>query len=199
MKTVLANTLGEEARAPMTAMFVDGFYQWLNYFSKDKEVLRRTSRHIFNLDVFYLGVDEADTVLGMAACNDGKTPAVRLDKAEFKKHLGFLRGSFAYLILRGEFETKQYPFPIAPGMGMIEFVATDEAHRGKGVATSLLRGIFAATPYSAYVLEVADTNTPAVKTYQKLGFAEFMRVEEKPAAAKRSGISALVYMRYERA
>lgn len=195
MKTILANTLGDSARDAMSAIFVDGFYQWLNYFSKDKELLRRTFRHIFNMDVFYLGVDNDDAILGMAACRGEKALTVRLDKGEFRKHLGLIRGSFAHRILHKEFEVKQYPFPVEPSMGMIEFVAVDEGHRGKGVASQLLQDIFVATSFDEYVLEVADTNMPAMKTYEKLGFSEFMRVVQKPMAARRSGVNALVYMK----
>lgn len=195
MQTVLANTLGDAVRPQISTIFVDGFYQWLNYFSKDKAKLERTFRHIFNLDVFHLALDADGTILGMAACTDGEIPAVRLDKREFRTHLGFFTGSFAYMILRREFEKKQYPFPIAKGMGVVEFVAVSARHRGQGVAAQMIRDIFTATPYTEYVLEVADTNTPAVKTYEKLGFAEFMRMPQNPAAAKRSGVNAFVYMK----
>lgn len=41
---------------------------------------------------------------------------------------------------------------------------------------------------------LADTNTTAVKLYEKLGFAEFQRVEMK--YKKQSGVNYLVYMRY---
>lgn len=196
MKTVLAKTLGDAVRPQMSTIFVDGFYQWLSYFSKDKAKLAQAFRHMFNLDVFHLYVGEDGAVMGMAACTDGKIPAAQLDKREIKKHLGFFVGSFAYMILCKEFEKKQYPFPVEKDMGIIEFVAASAQNRGQGVATRMIRDIFFATPYGAYVLEVADTNTPAVKTYEKLGFKAFMRVPQKPAAAKRSGVNAFAYMKY---
>jgi ribosomal protein S18 acetylase RimI-like enzyme len=45
--------------------------------------------------------------------------------------------------------------------------------------------------YSEYILEVADTNTPAIRLFEKLGYKEFTR---KPAP-KKSGFSHFVYMK----
>ncbi|WP_330218430.1 GNAT family N-acetyltransferase [Sporosarcina globispora] len=73
------------------------------------------------------------------------------------------------------------------------FVATSVNYRGKGVATELLKTIMDSTSYDEYVLEVADTNTSAFKLYEKLGFAEFMRIPRKHS--KRSGVNNLVYMK----
>lgn len=197
-RTLRASALGDAARPRMSAIMVDGFYQWLYYFSRDKARLERAFRHIFNLDVFFLAVDEAGEVIGMAACNGGGAPTVRLDRAEFRRHLGFFRGSFAHSMLKKTFVERQYPFPTPPGMGMIEFVAVEAAHRGQGVASGMLRDIFAATPWGEYVLEVADTNVPAVATYEKLGFAEFLRVPLGRVAARQSGIGSYVYMKLKR-
>lgn len=77
----------------------------------------------------------------------------------------------------------------------MEFVATAAEHRGKGVASAIIEHIVKVTPFSAYILEVADTNLAAVKLYEKLGFKEFMRTPEPHS--KRSGINYLVYMKYE--
>jgi ribosomal protein S18 acetylase RimI-like enzyme len=83
-----------------------------------------------------------------------------------------------------------YPFTVTVQMGSIEFVATSPEHRGKGAARGLIDYIINNTYYSEYVLEVADNNTTAVKLYEKLGFAEFMRTP----APKGSGVDYFVYM-----
>ena len=62
------------------------------------------------------------------------------------------------------------------------------------MATEIITNIFRETPYTNYVLEVADTNHKAVNLYTRLGFKEFKRVTEKHS--KRTGINDLVYMRY---
>jgi ribosomal protein S18 acetylase RimI-like enzyme len=189
----LANALGRDAGPEMGKIFAEGFYQWLQYFSKDKARLANAFAHMFNPDVFRAALLDG-RVAGIAACTDGTIPSVRLQKRELKRHLGFVRGAIAYFVLKKEFEEKQYPFAFTPGMAAVEFVAVAEAHRGKGVAAALLGDILENTPYREYVLEVADTNLPAVRLYEKLGFREFMRVEMKQS--RQSGINNLLYMNY---
>lgn len=193
MNVIRAAEYDEKIRDKISSIFVDGFYQWLKFFSKDKQKLTNAFLHMFNLNVFYTAAVDNETV-GIAACTYGKTPSVKLDRSEFKAHLGLFMGTIAYRILRNEFERKQYPFAVEKGMGMVEFVATSSKYRGQGVASAIIKHIFDHTPYSVYVLEVADTNSNAVKLYEKLGFTEFMRVKQKHS--KRSGVNYLVYMKY---
>ncbi|MDR1629407.1 MAG: GNAT family N-acetyltransferase [Oscillospiraceae bacterium] len=189
----IASKHGKEANYEISKIFVDGFYHWLYYFSKDKKKLADAFSHMFNLDIFYVALSDSQ-ICGMAACSDGKMKSVHLEKKRLKKYLGFVKGTIAYTVLKQEFEEKQYPFLIEQDTGCIEFVATSSEYRGKGVATEIITNIFRDTPYTNYVLEVADTNQNAVNLYKKLGFKEFKRVEEKHS--KRSGINYLVYMRY---
>lgn len=193
MKIIRASEFGNGARTEISEIFVDGFYQWLNFFSADKEKLSKAFQHMFNLEVFYVAVIDGE-IAGITACTDGKVPSVQLVNKELKKHLGFFRGTIAYFILKREFEEKQYPFKIEKDMGMVEFVATSTKYRGQGVATAIINYIFSVTTYDSYALEVADTNTNAVNLYKKIGFVEFARVKQK--YSKKSGVNNLVYMKY---
>lgn len=193
MKIIRASEFDNDAKMKISKIFVDGFYQWLVFFSKDKDKLTNAFRHMFNLDVFYVAVIDGD-IAGIMACTDGKVPSVHLESKELKKYLGYFRGTIAYSILKHEFEEKKYPFEIEKDMGMVEFVATSINHRGQGVATVIMNYIFDSTPYNVYALEVADTNTNAVKLYEKLGYKEFLRIKQKHN--KHSGINHLVYMKY---
>ncbi|MFK9095215.1 GNAT family N-acetyltransferase [Bacillus salipaludis] len=153
-------------RNEMSTIFVDGFYQWLNYFSKDKAKLYKTFAHMFNTEVFYTAVVD-DNIAAIAACCTTKNfPSGRLKYSEFRKHLGIFMGSITYVILKKEFEKKQYPFQISENMSAIEFVATSVNYRGQGVATKLIKSIMDSTLYYEYVLEVADTNTNVIKLYE---------------------------------
>ncbi len=181
-----------DARLQISRIFVDGFYQWLKFFSKDKEKLAKAFEHMFNLEVFFVAVENG-VIAGITACTDGKTACVQLKKPQLRKYLGIIRGSVTHSILKKQFEDKPYPFEIAEGMGTVEFVATSPEYRGRGVATAIISHIVSTMPYSEYVLEVADTNTGAVKLYEKLGFSEFMRIQEKNN--KKSGVNFLVYMK----
>ncbi len=190
-----ASDIGESVRSKFGAIFADGFSQWLQYFSKDNEKLAPAFAHMFILDAFYVAIVDGG-IAGFSACTNGKTPPVRLDSKELRRHLGFLRGSIAGVMLKNELENHRYPFPIEPETGSIEVVATGKEYRGKGVASSIIRHIISATPYRSYVLEVADTNTPAVSLYNQLGFKEFLRVPHKHS--KHSGINFMVYMKYDK-
>lgn len=76
----------------------------------------------------------------------------------------------------------------------VEFVATSSKFRGKGVATAIMNDLFSLQEYEHYVLEVAGTNTSAVKLYEKLWLKEFKRIKQK--FSKISGINYRVYMKY---
>jgi ribosomal protein S18 acetylase RimI-like enzyme len=180
----------------MGVIFAVGFYQWLRYFSKDVDRLAGACAHMFELEAFRLAVDDGGAVIGMAACTDGRTPAVRIDPAAMRRHLGLARGAVAAKVLRENLEDHPYPFELKPGCGSIEFVATAAESRGQGVATEVLSHIMANAGYDSYVLEVADTNTTAVRVYERLGFREIHRV---PAPnPKRSGINHLLYLEADR-
>lgn len=195
MEIKKANLLGDHARKKISDIFVDGFIQWLKFFSQDREKLSRAFAHMFLLDAFYVAVVDGE-IAGIAACTDGQTPSVRLKPRELRRYLGLPRGIIAGMILKNQFENHPYPFALAPDWGSVEFVATAEKYRGKGVASAIMNYIFEDTPYSSYVLEVADTNLPAVKLYEKLGYREFTRVAQKHS--KQSGVNHLVYMKYEK-
>ena len=190
-----AGEVGESARTKVSEIFADGFGQWLHFFSKTTERLSRAFAHMFVLDAFFIAVIDGE-IVGIAACTDGKTPSVRLNSKELRRHLGLVRGSIAGVVLKKEFENHRYPFPLESGTGLIEFVATGRKYRRKGVASSLIQHILSDTPYRSYVLEVVDTNTPAISLYPRLGFKEFFRIPQKHS--KLSGVNYRVYMKYEK-
>ncbi len=187
-----AGQLGESMRARVSEIFVEGFYQWLHFFSKDKQKLAAAFQHMFQYDFFYVALADGE-IAGIAACTDGKKPCVRLRGKELRRHLGLVRGLIAEIFLKGEFEHHLYPFALAEGTGSVEFVATAPEYRGQGVASAIIAHFFGFPQFREYVLEVADTNTGAVKLYEKLGFREFTRVKMKNP--KQSGVNHLVYMK----
>lgn len=191
MEFVKLSEINSDIKSELSKIFVDGFYVWLKYFSKNKDKLAKAFKHMFNDEAFYVAI-ENDTILSMAACPPKHTRTVKLNKSELIKHLGFIRGRIAYMILHKEFEVKEYPIEIPDNMGKIEFVATKVEARGKEVAFHLLQHIIQDTGYDAYVLEVASNNVKAIKLYDRLGFKEIKRVPQKHA--KQSGFEHLIYM-----
>ena len=55
MKVICAGEVSSNhIRNEISSIFVDGFYKWIKFFSKDKEVLKKAFAHMFNLDAFIL-------------------------------------------------------------------------------------------------------------------------------------------------
>lgn len=189
-----AAELSDDIRNDISRIFVEGFFQWLRFFSKDKDRLARALAHMFRLERFYVAlVDERPA--GIAACTNGKEPPICLSATQLRRHLGWYKGTIAGIVLKKELENHPYPFEIQRDMGAVEFVATWPEFRGKGVASAILSHIHETEPYRQFVLEVADTNTGAVKLYEKMGYREMTRVAAPHS--KQSGINALVYMKWE--
>ena len=187
---IRGDKMNNNPQEQMGEIFANGYYEWLKYFSKDKSKLAKAFAHIFILEYFYFAMD-GDEVLAFTACTNGKEPSITLDKRILTKELGIIRGAIVYRILCKNLLGHGYPFDIFPETGSIEFVATKEKHRGKGIAKGLIAFIMEQTTYNEYVLEVASSNTSAIKLYDKLGFKEFKKVP----APKKSGFDYYVYMK----
>lgn len=191
---VNANETDLDVRKEMGEIFAEGFTQWLGYFSKDKNVIAKAFAHMFILDKFYVAIANGE-IAGVAACTDGKTPSVRLNKKELRKHLGFLKGTMAGIFLKKEFEVVHEDF--SPKTGSIEFVGTAPKFRGHGVASQIIQHIIDNEPYTDFVIEeVADTNIPAMRLYKKLGFEEYRRKPLSEKMAKKNGINHFVSLKF---
>ena len=196
MKVMNAKEIGgDPIRNEKSRIFVDVFYYWIKFFSKDKEVLKKAFAHMFNPDAFYVAILD-DQVAGFASIYNDQIKNISLDRKQLQKHLGFFMGLAAYKILKKEFEDKQYPFEMTPQMQAIEFVASNAQYRRKGVASEIIKHIIKEDHHTVFVLEVADTNTSAVSLYKKIGFKEFMKVKMKNS--KQSGVDHLIYMAYQK-
>lgn len=183
-----------DVRQGISETFAEGFTQWLGFFSKNPKKIATAFAHMFVLDQFYVALSNRQ-VVGIAACTDGYTLSVKLNKKELRKHLGFFKGSMAGIFLKKEFETiLDHP---SPSVGSIEFIGTSSEFRGQGVASQLITYIIKQTTYQAYMIkEVADTNIPAMKLYHKLGFDEYSRRPIPAARAKMIGINHFVALMY---
>ena len=176
-------------RDQMSEIFVEGFYTWISRFSKDKALLKSVFEHMFLPENFFLAYD-GSKVTAMLAITKGVSP-ISLNRRIFVEHMGFFKGNIAYFLLRHYMVRNHYPFPLAPTTGIIEFVATHPDYRGQGIAGELMERAMCESPYTSFILEVADTNISAMKLYTRLGFREMMRIK----APRRSGVNFFLYMR----
>jgi ribosomal protein S18 acetylase RimI-like enzyme len=174
MEIKRAMEFDDEIREKISALYVDAFYEnAMKHFSKDKTKLANAFSHAFVLDYFYVALID-DEIAGIVACM-GKGPfCMNFDKKILIKHLGFFKGRLAY------FGFRQYVKKL-PNLGeneaLIESVATDKKHQRKGVASALIKHLFALPDYQNYVLEVLEKNVNAFDLYQKLGFGEIKRAK----------------------
>lgn len=187
-----ANELGESTRKQISEIFVEGFGDLHTFFSKDRRKLAKAFEHMFVLDVFYVAIVDGE-IAGITACTDRKIMPIDHSKKELMNHLGFLKGIFANIVFKREFQKP--PIEVGEKKAWVEFVATSAKYRGKGVATAIMNHIFALPQYNEYILVVADNNTNALKMYKKLGYKEFKRIKHK--YSKYSGIDHMIYMKYK--
>lgn len=191
---IKANQTDLDVRKQIAEIFAEGFTQWLGYFSKDKNIIAKAFAHMFVLDQFYVAMAN-DEIAGVTACTDGKSNSVKLNNKELRKHLGFFKGSMAGIFLKKEFEASYENFP--QDTGSIEFVGTAPKFRGQGVASQIIKYIIENTAYNDYIIdEVADTNIPAIRLYEKLGFEEYRRKPMPEKIAKKNGINHLLSLKY---
>ncbi|WP_040213195.1 GNAT family N-acetyltransferase [Clostridium polynesiense] len=195
VKVVLASEIGDKVRNEMGYIFTEGFYQWIKYFSKDKGKLAAAFKHMFLLNQFYVSLDE-DKAIGFAGVNKMNHPTVKLISQELRRNLGLIKGTIAYMVLRKEFENKVYPLELNDNCGAIEFVAIAKDYRGKGIGKTIINHIFALEEFNEYVLEVADSNLPALALYSKLGFKEIKRIPTEHG--DKSGVNYYIYMKYNK-
>ena len=182
--------LGQDGLRQATEVFVDGFFQSLQFFSKDRARLVRALEHALVKERFFVALMDGK-VLGIFAFSAGRLRAFRLDRDVLRKELGWLKGSLFHAFVRQELEK---PLGLKDRQCYFEEVATAEAARGKGVATRLHDHLHAVLDFDEYILEVVDTNTAAVRLYEKLGYAEFKRKQQR-WFRKQAGFNARIYMK----
>jgi len=191
MMYIRADRLDFDPRPQMARIFADGFYQWLKYFSEDKDKLGKAFEHIFNLRYFFVAIENGE-ILAQVSCADDSITSVSFEPRFLRTELGLVYGTIAYIMLKRNIIDRKYPFKLPANTGVIELVATYPSHQGKGIAHDLLAHVMDNTRYDDYVLEVADTNAAALRLCKKLGFNEFKRTA---GPGRRGGFDYYLYMR----
>jgi len=191
MDFIKADKLSFDPREQMSRIFTEGFYQWLNYFAKDKDKLTQAFEHVFDLSRFYVAVD-GDKIAAITGCVGKSAKAMALDKKGLRKSFGLIVGNIAYTMLNKYLINPKYPFEITENMGIIAVVAASPGYKRQGAAYRLMEHVMENERFSEYVLEVVDNNAAAIKLYEKLGFEELTR---RKSQDKRSGFDFHLYMR----
>lgn len=192
MDNVIIRAAKEEDRFKIALVIAYGFEKDFVFLNKDMTKIANIIQNGIHIDKFYVAMLE-DTIIGVTACTDCYGRAIDVDKKAYKKHLGFIKGMIATLVMKEEF---MKPLNYPKTTGYIECVTVDINHRGKGIAGIMLKYIFENLKYNEYILDVTDININAIHCYEKLGFKEFNRIKEKHG--KQKGFNEKVYMKYKK-
>ena len=84
-----SSNLDPNARLEISRIFVEGFYEWFKYFSKDKNKLTAAFSDAFVWEKFYVAMENGK-IIGIAALTNGIETVVITNKKTLRKHLGFM-------------------------------------------------------------------------------------------------------------
>ncbi|MHA6630380.1 GNAT family N-acetyltransferase [Pseudonocardia sichuanensis] len=179
-----------DVRDEVADVILDGFFAQLSFVTKDRSKLVTAFRDDIRADMFY--VAELDgAIVGVLACSNNTGRALVANTVSFRRAMGLVRGTVAARVLAREFNAA---LPYDDDTGYVEWVATSEHARGRGVSTALFRHVMQHPRYRALVLEVVDVNDNARRLYAKLGFVEYDR---KPArGVEKWTFKERIYMRW---
>ncbi|MDT0267925.1 GNAT family N-acetyltransferase [Streptomyces sp. DSM 44915] len=181
-----------DVRDEVTRVILDGYFSELSFFSRDRHGFAAALRDDLRADMFHVAeVDGA--IVSVLACSDHTGRALVANRASFRRGLGHLRGTVAARLLAREFNAPQAG---DAHTGYIEWVATSEHARGRGVSTALFRHVMRHTHHRTLTLEVVDSNHTARRLYARLGFVEYAR---RPAKVwERRMFQARLYLRWSK-
>ena len=168
-----AAELGEAYRHRVSEVFCAAFAEDFRWFAKNPALLADAFAHALLLERFWVTLIDGSVAAVASLTADGET-CLRHDPAEFRRHLGPIRGRLASMVFRSSFETARQN--LGPATAEIGFVGSAPQFRGRGAARTLLQQLIQLPQYQVFVLEeIKDTNVPALGLYRSLGFAEYKR------------------------
>ncbi|QOR71896.1 GNAT family N-acetyltransferase [Ruania alkalisoli] len=185
-----ASSLGPGARGTVARLLTQTFAEDFAPISTATDRLAAAFEHMVLLDRFHVAFQDGQPA-GIATVTEGEQEVFAPRWAPFRRHLGAVRGTVGYLVVRTAFMGAD---PGAtPGRAEIGFVGTVPKYQGQGVATVLLTELMALSGHHTYVLrDIKDTNEAALGLYRKLGFVDHSR---RPARfSARAGFGAYVTM-----
>ncbi|GAA1107234.1 MAG: GNAT family N-acetyltransferase [Nocardiopsis sp. BM-2018] len=186
-----ADELGERYRRRIARVFVEGFGQDLEYFARDPERLTEAVEHMLVPERFHVALIDGEPA-ALASLTEADQEAIDHDASVLRRHLGLVKGTIADRVFRTHFQGSS-PVP-KPGLAEIGFVASARRFRGRGAAKAVLNHLLTLPAYDEYTLEdIKDTNEPAIRLYERVGFHEYRRREVNHS--RWSGFNAYVSMK----
>ncbi|MHC6174979.1 GNAT family N-acetyltransferase [Glutamicibacter endophyticus] len=188
-----ADEVGEGYREDIAGVLAHGFAEDFAFFSPDPARVAAAFAHMLILERFYVALVDGHPA-AVASLTTGEQECFALVAAELRAHLGAIRGSISYQIVRSQF-LGAYPEP-SPDLAEIGFVTTAPGFRRRGLARALMQHLVSDTGFQRFVLrDIKDTNQAALQLYRGLGFREY---ERRPVRfARRAGFHEYLSLRLE--
>jgi len=164
-KIVLLPELSPVQKDQAFAVLVEGFYASFKAITKDKTVLRDFFSDSTAHSMVY-ALLKGGRPVGFLSLGNCEMRAMNVSKAIAQKHFGKAKGA----AVAWAFGLQNIMFVKGKNEASIDFLATDPACRGQGVATDLIQNLCKTLPYRAYILETQTINKTARSLYEKLGF-----------------------------
>lgn len=181
-----------DVRDEVTEVILDGFFSQLSFFTKDRRKLATAFRDEVRADMFYVAELDGE-IVGVLACSNNTGRALVANKVSLRRGLGYVMGTIAARVLARELNSA---LPYDDDTGYVEWVATSEHARGRGVSTALFQHVMQHLRYQTLVLEVVDVNDNARRLYTKLGFVEYDRRSAK--GVEKRMFKERIYMRWSK-
>lgn len=182
IKIVPLKDISENIDSRLAEIFIDGYYNDMKFFSRDRTKLEKAVTGSFNKNCYHIAFYE-DEIAGIIACSNGNERAMTLKKEQFQKSVGRFKTFIGYGFVKKEL---CLPKDMSSDVGYIECVATHSDFRGKGIATEMTKYIINNLDYREFILDVVLNNTVAYNIYKKIGFVESDRTKDR------------IYMHYKR-
>jgi len=172
-------------------VFVEGFYNTLKSFTKDKEKMHRLFQNAFDCEMTYAYLQGSEVVGFLGLANHQKRPT-KLSKETFVEVLGGFAGKMAYKSASAAMEKIKVHHP---GEVCIDFIAVHPEHRSRGIGKKLVEYVRDNLGYRYIWLEVSSKNPRGIAFYEREGFK---KVSVKTSLlVVLSGFGKMITMRME--
>lgn len=170
-------------------VFVDSFYELYTSISKDKRVLKEFFLASFDYNLAYAAIED-NKVVGFLAIASSKERSLKFNKIKCIELFGRIMGTIIYhqmtsILGKPNLENEK-------DIG-IDYLATDENYRGKGIASKMLEYACAELCYDECFIDVAANNIVAKRLYEYVGFKEYS--QEHSLSVRLLGFGHIIRMK----
>ncbi|WP_458791508.1 GNAT family N-acetyltransferase [Yoonia sp. MH D7] len=164
---ILTNGIAPEDRAKVAALYWEAFGTKLGRVMRPEWKARAFIEQVLDTDHAICAHDTHGTLLGVAGFKTYEGALVDGTLRELAQHYGWVGATWRIALLsllERDTENKRF---------LMDGIFVDEAARGKGVGSALLRAIIAEGRRRGYAevrLDVIDTNPRARALYERMGF-----------------------------